>query len=174
MPLACDNHYSHPYNNLLQVFKDFIRLIRAVGLFASALTVLPDNMAMTKKTDTRSKIASQVANSRGAMLPKHNPQGLPPSPSSQGGSPLRLSPVRRSPSRSPSPRSSPGLIAGFYAGCKFTEPPSASALPLPPEHWMESKKSVISPFQVINYPSAANQCHHDFTQQLKLLLKVQA
>lgn len=130
---------------------------------------------MTKRTDIGGKIVCQ-GKARGAKNSKHNLSD-PPSHNNQGGSPSRLSPGKVSPPRSPviepSPRSSPGLVAGYYAGCKFTEPPSASALPLPPQHWTQTHKSVMFPFRAIKIPSPVDQ-HHDFTQQLKLLLKVQA
>lgn len=132
---------------------------------------------MTKRSDIGGKIISQ-GKARAAKYPnKHNYQGSP-NHSIQGGPSSRLSPVMGSPVRSPvpepSPRSSPGLLARHYAGCKFTEPPSASALPLPPQHWMQNnQRSVMLPFQTATIPCARDQ-HHNFTQQLKLLLKVQA
>ncbi|CAG9818364.1 unnamed protein product [Phaedon cochleariae] len=69
-----------------------------------------------------------------------------------------------------SPRSVPGLVAGHYAGCKFSEPPLPSALPLPPKHWMQTSRSIRLPFHSI----ATVIDHRDVTQQLKMLLKVQA
>lgn len=90
----------------------------------------------------------------------------------------RLSPVKRhprSPTSSPqgslgsSPRTSPGLLAGHYAGCKFSEPPSPSALPLPPKHWMQTNRAVRLPFH-----SSIKSDYSDVAQQLKVLLKVQA
>lgn len=132
-------------------------------------------MAMTKRSDIDGKIISQ-GKARAAKYPKHNYQGSP-NHNNQGGSPPRLSPgigsPIRSPSSEPSPRSSPGLLARHYAGCKFTEPPSASALPLPPQHWMQVKHSVMLPFQAAAMPCAIDQ-QQNFTQRLKLLLKVQA
>lgn len=81
----------------------------------------------------------------------------------------RLSPVRVSPhSQGSSPRTSPGLLAGHYAGCKWTEPPSPSALPLPPRHWMQSSHTVLHPF------SLEKPKQPDIAQQLKVLLKVHA
>lgn len=81
----------------------------------------------------------------------------------------RLSPSRTPPSAgSPgtSPRMSPGVLAGHYAGCKWSEPPLPSALPRPPQHWMptSSVKHVFRPEK----PEQPN------AYQLKVLLKVQA
>lgn len=67
-----------------------------------------------------------------------------------------------------SSRTSPGLLAGHYAGCKFSEPPSPSALPLPPQHWMQATRSVRLPFH------SMKSDHNDVANQLKVLLKVQA
>ncbi|KAK9872708.1 hypothetical protein WA026_023413 [Henosepilachna vigintioctopunctata] len=78
-------------------------------------------------------------------------------------SPLRTynrSPIRKSISPVES-------IGKQYAGCKWTEPPSPSALPHPPKHWMQTSKIFARPFQVC-------QTEQDFSQQLKVLLKVQA
>jgi len=71
-----------------------------------------------------------------------------------------------------SPRLSPGLLAGHYAGCKWSEPPSPSTLPAPPQHWMQatSPHSIIVPFH--EKPNLVGQ--HDIATQLKVLLKVQA
>lgn len=81
----------------------------------------------------------------------------------------RLSPVRvSSGSQASSPRTSPGLLAGHYAGCKWTEPPLPSALPLPPQHWMQTSRPVVHLF------SKEKTEQPDIAQQLKVLLKVQA
>lgn len=70
-----------------------------------------------------------------------------------------------------SPRTSPGLLAGHYAGCKFTEPPSPSALPLPPQHWMQqNQQNKLNNF--IGKEKAKDVS--DIAHQLKVLLKVQA
>lgn len=87
----------------------------------------------------------------------------------------RLSPVRvpssTASSQGSSPRTSPGLLAGHYAGCKWTEPPLPSALPLPPQHWMmQTSRAVLHPHL---YPKNSVQ-QPDIAQQLKVLLKVQA
>ncbi|CAG9863972.1 unnamed protein product [Phyllotreta striolata] len=72
----------------------------------------------------------------------------------------------------PGIRTSPGLTGGFYAGCKFSEPPLPSALPLPPKHWTQTGRPSNLAFH--NSTSALASEHKDVTQQLKLLLKVQA
>lgn len=83
----------------------------------------------------------------------------------------RLSPVRvpssTANSQGSSPRTSPGLLAGHYAGCKWTEPPLPSALPLPPQQWM-----VQTSHHFANRGNSIQQ--PDIAQQLKVLLKVQA
>lgn len=74
-------------------------------------------------------------------------------------------------SPSTSPRTSPGLLAGHYAGCKFTEPPLPSALPPPPKHWMQAPHVTRSTFK----PEVSEQLKQlDISHQLKVLLKVQA
>lgn len=104
-------------------------------------------------------------------------QGLPMQrPSTSKGEPHshKLTPVRvplDSPQESlrSSPRTSPGLLAGHYAGCKFSEPPLPSALPLPPQHWMQTTT------RTLQLPFHLNKSNHsDVAQQLKMLLKVQA
>lgn len=84
------------------------------------------------------------------------------SPQHQGGS-----------SPSTSPRTSPGLLAGHYAGCKFTEPPLPSALPPPPQHWMQAPHHGAAVFhhQTIAF---VKQEPEQLAHQLKILLKVQA
>nr|CAH7748509.1 unnamed protein product [Callosobruchus chinensis] len=92
----------------------------------------------------------------------------------QGVQPRQRQPSMSSAKASPSsPRTSPGLLAGHYAGCKFSEPPSPSQLPLPPKHWTQTNgaRQVRVPFH-----AALKADHHlaDGAQQLKMLLKVQA
>lgn len=79
------------------------------------------------------------------------------------------SPVRGV-SPSSNPRTSPGLLAGHYAGCKFTEPPLPSALPPPPKHWIQTSHPVWTTFK----PEVPEQQSLDIAHQLKVLLKVQA
>lgn len=74
-------------------------------------------------------------------------------------------------SQGSSPRTSPGLLAGHYAGCKFTEPPLPSALPLPPQHWMQQNQSHVLRTYV---KKEKNTDLPDIAHQLKVLLKVQA
>lgn len=82
----------------------------------------------------------------------------------------RLSPVRvPSNSQGSSPRTSPGLLAGHYAGCKWNEPPLPSALPLPPQHWM-----LETSHPVLHFSNKNSVQQPDIAQQLKVLLKVQA
>lgn len=79
-------------------------------------------------------------------------------------------------SQSNSPRTSPGLLAGHYAGCKFTEPPSPSALPLPPQHWMQQNHHHQQQQRIIHsfVDREKTLDMYDIAHQLKVLLKVQA
>lgn len=69
--------------------------------------------------------------------------------------------MRTSPTKTESPRGSP--TNSFYAGAKFSEPPSPASLPKPPSHWM----------------SIMDTCQHsgrsyNINDHLKMLLNVQA
>lgn len=68
----------------------------------------------------------------------------------------------RSPTFAKSASSSPPPGANNYAGPKFSEPPSPAALPQPPTHW-------VAPL-----PDASNEVCLQMTNQLKMLLKVNA
>lgn len=120
------------------------------------------NMAMAKKSLTNGKI---LPNNK---YTKTNRNQSPPSAVMK--SPERVQTPSSGGSNS-SPRTSPGLLAGHYAGCKFSEPPLPSALPLPPQHWMQQQQ------QQQNLKKQHPIKHHpemDIAHQLKVLLKVQA
>ncbi|KAG8231831.1 hypothetical protein J437_LFUL008602 [Ladona fulva] len=70
---------------------------------------------------------------------------------------------RDSPSKEGSPRVSP-TIGGFYAGAKFSDPPSPAALPKPPSHWTSCA----------HMPHGRSEKCVDMTNRLKFLLKVHA
>ncbi|XP_046384925.1 proline-rich nuclear receptor coactivator 2 [Ischnura elegans] len=70
---------------------------------------------------------------------------------------------RESPSKEGSPRVSPTL-GGFYAGAKFSDPPSPAALPKPPSHWTTCAHMP---------PGRSEKCV-DMSNRLKFLLKVHA
>lgn len=69
---------------------------------------------------------------------------------------------RSSPMRYESPRGSP--TNSFYAGAKFSEPPSPASLPKPPSHWTGL---------AVGCQSEAAQSNHIF-QHFKMILNVQA
>ncbi|KAK9747395.1 hypothetical protein QE152_g5340 [Popillia japonica] len=73
-----------------------------------------------------------------------------------------------------SPRTSPGLLAGHYAGCKFTEPPLPSALPPPPKHWTMQMQHPTRTTTTMFKPEVPELQKLDIAHQLKVLLKVQA
>lgn len=86
------------------------------------------------------------------------------------GSP-KLKP-RASPSKEGSPRTSPTLGV-FYAGARFSEPPSPAALPKPPTHWTSCMYMVSgSTFPLIS-PQRPEKCR-EISHQLKMLLNVSA
>lgn len=86
------------------------------------------------------------------------------------GSP-KLKP-RASPSKEGSPRTSPTLGV-FYAGAKFSEPPSPTALPKPPTHWTSCMYMASgSTFPLIS-PQRPDKCR-EISHQLKMLLNVSA
>lgn len=63
---------------------------------------------------------------------------------------------------------SPSQSFTKYAGCKWSEPPLPSALPHPPQHWMQTQHMFIQSVAKVKQPE------QDFARQLKVLLKVQA
>lgn len=77
--------------------------------------------------------------------------------------PQRSSPAAVSLRQSNRSPSSPG-----YAGAKFSEAPSPKVLPKPPNHWVDTSSSVISPLSC----RSASPCR-EMTDALKGLLKVQ-
>jgi hypothetical protein len=80
--------------------------------------------------------------------------------------------TRASPSKEGSPRTSPTLGV-FYAGAKFSEPPSPTALPKPPTHWTSCMYMASgSTFPLIS-PQRPEKCR-EISDQLKVLLNVSA
>lgn len=80
------------------------------------------------------------------------------------GKQLQFSELRLSPNTSP--RTSPGLLSGHFAGGKWSEPPSPTELPTPPTQWTQLM------FAPKCSRSASKQ--NDVTKHLKMLLNVQA
>lgn len=78
------------------------------------------------------------------------------------GKSTRNSPLRYD---SSSPRGSP--TNSFYAGAKFSEPPSPASLPKPPSHWTNNRLiNSCQPFE--------RRAGNDISNHLKMILNVQA
>lgn len=78
---------------------------------------------------------------------------------------------RASPSKEGSLRLSPTL-GTFYAGAKFSEPPSPTALPKPPSHWTATLYMSSSGALPLFLSSRMDKCHE--IRHLKMLLNVPA
>lgn len=113
-------------------------------------------------TPPRSKpIAINFNSLDGKMSPGPPGIGILGSPFSKGSA----SPS----STSPSSRTSPGLLAGHFAGGKWSEPPSPASLPKPPQHWTQ----LIFNNNCSKFANSKLQ-QTDIASQSKVLLNVRA
>lgn len=78
---------------------------------------------------------------------------------------------RASPSKKEIPRVYP-IFGAFYAGAKFSEPPSPTALPKPPSHWTATLYMSSSGALPLFLSSRVDKCHE--LSHLKMLLNVPA